>query len=209
MHSDYLEIDVYLEDDVTVDAYVHFTDRSLEPLKSLTTNIIRHHGVWTVEHKQLNQTVTAHFPAETVRYFSTRRSGPPERFHYIGDDEPGDLDEYLHTSSEEFRDSEMELNTLENSDTTLYTHRAEQCAGDACTIHNRSDHSMRAFPQHWRGDRGIMERICEHGVGHPDPDDYRIYTGADAGVHGCDGCCGHASNHDETHPLEDLTEDLL
>jgi hypothetical protein len=34
-----------------------------------------------------------------------------------------------------------------------------------------------------------MERICPHGVGHPDPDEYAIASGGDAGVHGCDGCC--------------------
>ena len=37
---------------------------------------------------------------------------------------------------------------------------------------------------HWRYDRNFMERICVHGVGHPDPD------GADADpLHACDGCC--------------------
>lgn len=56
-----------------------------------------------------------------------------------------------------------------------------------CPIHNPSDHTMRAFPTHWRGDRGIMERICPHGVGHPDPDDVNVRNGD--GVHGCDGCC--------------------
>ena len=44
---------------------------------------------------------------------------------------------------------------------------------------------MRDWPQHFRDDRGIMERICPHGVGHPDPDDYL----AGDGMHGCDGCC--------------------
>jgi hypothetical protein len=58
------------------------------------------------------------------------------------------------------------------------------CAPTACVIHNRSDHVMRAFPTHWREDRRFMERICPHGVGHPDPDD----PFADP-VHGCDGCC--------------------
>jgi hypothetical protein len=49
---------------------------------------------------------------------------------------------------------------------------------------------MRSFRQHWRGDRDMMERICTHGIGHPDPDDFRIRMGFDSGVHGCDGCCG-------------------
>lgn len=83
-----------------------------------------------------------------------------------------------------------ELHVLEHSSEKLYTHSASQCKGNRCTIHNRSDHRMRSFPQHWRSDRQIMERICPHGIGHPDPDEYRVLTGADRGVHGCDGCCG-------------------
>jgi hypothetical protein len=35
-----------------------------------------------------------------------------------------------------------------------------------------------------------MERICEHGIGHPDPD--QIMRDEAGWVHGCDGCC---SNH--------------
>jgi hypothetical protein len=51
---------------------------------------------------------------------------------------------------------------------------------------------MRGWTLHWRGDRGIFERICEHGVGHPDPDqfDYWIETRQKHQmVHGCCGCC--------------------
>lgn len=63
-------------------------------------------------------------------------------------------------------------------------HEPERCAGQHCVIHNPSDHVMRDFPTHWRDDRKIMERICPHGVGHPDPDETNPDT-----VHGCDGCC--------------------
>lgn len=68
-------------------------------------------------------------------------------------------------------------------------HDATACAGQPCVIHNPSEHSMRAFPTHWRGDIGIMERICPHGVGHPDPDDRPLVST----VHGCDGCCRDAA----------------
>ena len=64
-------------------------------------------------------------------------------------------------------------------------HKPSKCANEHCVIHRPSEHSMRAFPTHWREDRGFMERICPHGVGHPDPDDPIADT-----VHGCDGCCG-------------------
>jgi hypothetical protein len=58
---------------------------------------------------------------------------------------------------------------------------------------------MREWPMLFRYDRGIMERTCEHGTGHPDPDDaaYRLWFyetydkgDYDPGVHGCDLCCG-------------------
>jgi hypothetical protein len=63
-------------------------------------------------------------------------------------------------------------------------HEPEWCAGEFCCIHHPSNHHMKLWPQHWRGDRKLMERICQHGVGHPDPDDINPDT-----VHGCCGCC--------------------
>jgi len=84
----------------------------------------------------------------------------------------------------------MELVTLENTDQNIWVHDKWTCYGTVCTIHNRTDHSMRSFPQDWRADRRIMERICEHGVGHPDPDEFALLAGKDDGTHGCDGCCG-------------------
>lgn len=85
----------------------------------------------------------------------------------------------------------MEKNQLENSEEIIYTHPSFACKSRSCTIHNRSDHNMRGFSQHWRSDRAIMERICSHGVGHPDPDEYKLgglHSWSES-VHGCDGCC--------------------
>lgn len=65
----------------------------------------------------------------------------------------------------------------------LYTHTMDKCIRANCTVHNRSDHHMLEWPQNWRSDRGIMEVICPHGIGHPDPDEIK------KGLHGCDGCC--------------------
>lgn len=79
---------------------------------------------------------------------------------------------------------------LEHASGILFnTHTADKCAGDFCTIHNRSDHCMRSFPQHWRSDRGIMERICPCGIGHPDPDS----PWASDSYEWIHGCCGHCS----------------
>lgn len=70
----------------------------------------------------------------------------------------------------------------------LWVHSEEDCI-PYCPIHTPSKHALASAPLHWRGDRRIMERICDHGVGHPDPDDYAVITYEGAGVHGCDGCC--------------------
>jgi len=84
----------------------------------------------------------------------------------------------------------MQYAPLENSTVQLLAHETDECMdANVCSIHNRTNHHMRGFKQFYRFDRGIMERICTHGVGHPDPDDYKILNGTDKGVHGCDGCC--------------------
>lgn len=82
--------------------------------------------------------------------------------------------------------------TLENTDERWIVHAEGTCRGAACAIHKRTDHHMRALPQHFRADRALMERTCPHGVGHPDPDDLAFHEAEGdetAGVHGCDGCC--------------------
>ncbi|HYH54817.1 MAG TPA: hypothetical protein VD761_11875 [Solirubrobacterales bacterium] len=71
-----------------------------------------------------------------------------------------------------------------------------------CPIHAPSDHHMKDWRLHWRSDRYLMERICEHGIGHPDPDHMARIERlkgeefADGhGLHGCDGCCSaHTKN---------------
>lgn len=85
----------------------------------------------------------------------------------------------------------------------LLVHSKKDCRGKHCVIHTPSEHSMREFPTHWRFDQNLMERICPHGIGHPDPDDMsykKMIMKPEAfkweGVHGCDGCCGEA--HVET-----------
>jgi hypothetical protein len=71
---------------------------------------------------------------------------------------------------------------------TLVTHKQADCIAP-CPVHAPSAHHMIAWRQLYRFDRGIMERNCEHGIGHPDPDDFAIINGTDDGTHGCDGCC--------------------
>jgi hypothetical protein len=80
----------------------------------------------------------------------------------------------------------------------IIVHRKEDCVGKYCVIHNPSNHNMKDWPTNWRFDRQIMERICECGVGHPDPDDLVFKKDMaekfgrdeyDKGIHGCCGCC--------------------
>ena len=91
----------------------------------------------------------------------------------------------------------MKYNELEHSSISLRTHEEDQCAGESCTIHNRSDHHMRHFPQFYHFGRSIMERKCTHGIGHPDPDEIKIINGMDDGKHDCDGCCFRFATEEE------------
>ena len=77
-----------------------------------------------------------------------------------------------------------------------YYHDARECAKEIypCCLHAPSEHHMQDWQLNWRVDRGMMERICVHGVGHPDPDhmarEIRLHgDDADDGIRGCDGCC--------------------
>ena len=74
-------------------------------------------------------------------------------------------------------------------------HSKDVCSG-ACPFHAPSDHVMKKWPTLVRAS-GLVERLCQHGVGHPDPDSVRwmdehSYPGSRGtwGVHGCCGCCG-------------------
>lgn len=78
----------------------------------------------------------------------------------------------------------------------LRVHSKGTCLSEHCVIHNPSTHSLSSAPLYWRWDRAMFERICKHGVGHPDPDHLawvRKSFGKEAakteGIHGCDGCC--------------------
>lgn len=64
-------------------------------------------------------------------------------------------------------------------------HSPDACADNDCPIHNPSIHNMVGWPTYFREDTGVMERICKHGIGHPDPDDPQ----SKHEVHGCCGCC--------------------
>lgn len=74
----------------------------------------------------------------------------------------------------------------------------EACARRGCVIHSPSDHHMKDWPlvMRPRGGHLLSERICNCGVGHPDPD-YLAYIldsfgeneSKNESIHGCCGCC--------------------
>lgn len=86
-----------------------------------------------------------------------------------------------------------------NAGDKLTVHSLEDCRGPVCPIHKPTPHHMRDWKMIWRGDRQIFERVCEHGIGHPDPDDQEaklFIQGFMDGVHGCDFCCAHPREGD-------------
>lgn len=78
----------------------------------------------------------------------------------------------------------------------INTHALRDCLGEFCVLHNPSKHHMRTWRAMWRTDTMMVEWICPHDIGHPDPDCLQFYDlvyGSDiadgVGTHGCDGCC--------------------
>lgn len=72
-----------------------------------------------------------------------------------------------------------------------------ECYARGCVVHfpTATDPANAATPPwtyYWREDRAVMERLCPHGLGHPDYDaaayERRVGRGYN-NVHGCDGCC--------------------
>ena len=75
----------------------------------------------------------------------------------------------------------------------MVTHDKTRCKGTACPIHNPSVHPMNTWPVALRA-YGIADRVCTHGIKHPDPDSItyldRRAPLIDFTKHRCDGCCG-------------------
>lgn len=92
---------------------------------------------------------------------------------------------------------------------TLRAHDVSLCRDRdvPCVIHRPSEHHMRGWRMNWRDDIQLMERVCPHQIGHPDPDQaaWERACGVSAGrVHGCDGCCHEPGcrciAHEPWHP---------
>lgn len=81
-----------------------------------------------------------------------------------------------------------ELTTLEGG--LLLRHHPKAVCSGRCPLHFPTDHAMATWPMKWNDARGIMERVCGHGVAHADPDDLKVWRlSALYAAHECDGCC--------------------
>lgn len=82
----------------------------------------------------------------------------------------------------------------------LNVHAVEKCAGRRCVIHKPTSHALHTKALVWRDKLLRMDRLCDHQITHPDPDDlwfkaaHQGWQAADIAAelrteHDCDGCC--------------------
>lgn len=62
-----------------------------------------------------------------------------------------------------------------------------------CPVHWPSEHPLAAAAMHWDAEQGIIQRICDHELLHPDPDDQQVRLHEELRDHRCDGCCSPAA----------------
>lgn len=78
-------------------------------------------------------------------------------------------------------------------------HRRNTCIGPNCCIHNPSTHPMRSWKMHFNHSTMVMERVCEHGFVHVDPDDPKAknyHTPARVHCLNCDTVVQSRHRHD-------------
>ena len=68
---DYTELELYLEEDKTVDLWIHLEGNDLIVIKGVHTNPIRYHGWWTISHKFVNRPAVAMVESSKIMYFVT------------------------------------------------------------------------------------------------------------------------------------------
>ncbi len=68
---DYSELNLYLEEDQTVDLWIHLDDNKLIVVKDVYSNPTRYHGWWHISHKFVNRPSVAMIESSKVMYFVT------------------------------------------------------------------------------------------------------------------------------------------
>lgn len=71
MLGDYSELNLYLEEDQTVDLWIHLDDNKLIVVRDVHSNPIRYHGWWTISHNFVNRPAVAMVESSKVMYFVT------------------------------------------------------------------------------------------------------------------------------------------
>lgn len=97
----------------------------------------------------------------------------------------------------------------------ITVHGPQLCAGTYCPIHLPSNHHMREWETVIRLDRhSLVERLCPHGTGHPDPDSVAFLSSPEAPHpvlrhqlerHGCDRCCDESAYAQLEHGMVAVT----
>jgi len=83
----------------------------------------------------------------------------------------------------------MEQHLLESGQ-VINTHEGSECFGQWCAIHHQMSGPWGQWPRYWRDDRGILERICPCGIGHPVAEMYDWAIAHGQGYELVHGCCG-------------------
>jgi hypothetical protein len=69
--TDYAELNLYLEEDQTVDLWIHLDDDKLIVVKDVQSNPTRYHGWWHISHKFVNRPAVAMVESSKILYFVT------------------------------------------------------------------------------------------------------------------------------------------
>lgn len=92
---------------------------------------------------------------------------------------------------------------------TLRNVHTPQACGPVCWVHRPTDHPMRTWPANWRQNGKLLERVCECGNLHPDPDDLearRLRGDRHEFEHHCCGCCNAPPAYPEVDSEEAVNE---
>ena len=71
MDTDYTELDLYLEQDQTVDLWVYIETSKFFVIKDVNANPVRLHGWWSIPFIQYNRYASVHIEDSKVMYFVT------------------------------------------------------------------------------------------------------------------------------------------
>jgi hypothetical protein len=85
--------------------------------------------------------------------------------------------------------TETENHLLESGQMLTNVHPRLECIGEWCPIHRPMPGPWSNWPRLWRDDRGIMERVCPCGIGHPVAEMYQWALENGQGFNLVHGCC--------------------